>query len=123
MVNGFYNVPIFTLIIFGMLNKTAPAWSAKATLIFFMIGYGLTQLGVINTGLHFLHILAILFVISCVFMYITGKFWPAENKYDDAKDLNVVDSTPWNLRIIASIAIVLCVFGMYVLLSSLGIAA
>lgn len=123
MVNGFYNVPIFTLIIFGMLNKTAPAWSAKATLIFFMIGYGLTQLGVINTGLHFLHILAILFVISCVFMYITGKFWPAENKYDDTKDLNVVDSTPWNLRIIASIAIVLCVFGMYVLLSSLGIAA
>lgn len=123
MVNGFYNVPIFTLIIFGMLNKTAPAWSAKVTLIFFMIGYGLTQLGVINTGLHFLHILAILFVISCVFMYITGKFWPAENKYDDTKDLNVVDSTPWNLRIIASIAIVLCVFGMYVLLSSLGIAA
>ncbi len=25
MVNGFYNVPIFTLIIFGMLNKKAPA--------------------------------------------------------------------------------------------------
>lgn len=123
MVNGFYNVPIFTLIIFGMLNKTAPAWSAKVTLVFFMVGYGLTQLGVINTGLHFLHILAILFVVSVVFMYIAGKFWPAKNTYDDGKDLNVVDVTPWNMRVAVSIAIILCVFGVYVLFSSLGIAA
>ncbi len=123
MVNGFYNVPIFTLIIFGMLNKTAPAWSAKVTLVFFMVGYGLTQLGVIKTNLHFLHILAILFVVSVVFMYIAGKFWPAKNTYDDGKDLNVVDVTPWNMRVAVSIAIVLCVFGVYVLFSSLGIAA
>ena len=123
MVNGFYNVPIFTLIIFGMLNKTAPAWSAKVTLIFFMIGYGLTQLGVIKTDLHFLHILAILFVVSVVFMYITGKLWPAQNRYDDGKDLKVVDTTPWNMSVVTSIAIVLCVFGVYVLFSSMGIAA
>ena len=123
MVNGFYNVPIFTLIIFGMLNKTAPAWSAKVTLIFFMIGYGLTQLGVIKTDLHFLHILAILFVVSIVFMYITGKLWPTQNRYDDNKDLKVVDTTPWNMGVVVSIAIVLCVFGVYVLFSSMGIAA
>lgn len=123
MVNGFYNVPIFTLIIFGMLNKKAPAWAAKVTLIFFMIGYGLTQLGVIKTDLHFLHILAILFAISVVFMYITGLVWPSQNKYDDGKDLNVVDVTPWNKAVTVSIAIVLCVFGVYVLFSSMGIAA
>jgi SSS family solute:Na+ symporter len=123
MVNGFYNVPIFTLIIFGMLNKTAPAWSAKVTLIFFMIGYGLTQLGVIKTDLHFLHILAILFVISIVFMYITGKCWPAQNRYDDGKDLKVVDTTPWNKAVVVSVGIILCVFGVYVLFSSMGIAA
>jgi SSS family solute:Na+ symporter len=123
MVNGFYNVPIFTLIIFGMLNKTAPAWSAKVTLIFFMIGYGLTQLGVIKTDLHFLHILAILFVVSIVFMYITGKLWPTQNHYDDNKDLKVVDTTPWNMGVVVSIDIVLCVFGVYVLFSSMGIAA
>ncbi|MBR2392036.1 MAG: solute:sodium symporter family transporter, partial [Elusimicrobiaceae bacterium] len=96
---------------------------AKVTLIFFMIGYGLTQLGVIKTDLHFLHILAILFVVSVVFMYITGKLWPAQNRYDDGKDLKVVDTTPWNMSVVASIAIVLCVFGVYVLFSSMGIAA
>lgn len=123
MVNGFYNVPIFTLIIFGMLNKTAPAWSAKVTLVFFMVGYGLTQLGVIKTDLHFLHILAILFAVSIAFMYLTGKLWPAKNRYDDGKDLNIVDNTPWNLGVTVSVAIVLCVFGVYILFSKLGIAA
>ena len=88
-----------------------------------MVGYGLTQLGVIKTGLHFLHILAILFAVSAVFMYITGKFWPAPTKYDAAKDLNVVDTTPWNKLGLVSVAIVLCVFGVYVLFSSLGLAA
>ena len=123
MVNGFYNVPIFTLIIMGMLNKTAPAWSAKVTLVFFMIGYGLTQLGVIKTDLHFLHILAILFVVSIIFMFITGKVWPSQTKYDAGKDLNVVDTTPWNKLTIVSIAVILCVFGVYVVFSSLGLAA
>ena len=123
MVNGFYNVPIFTLIVFGMLNKTAPAWAAKATLVFFMVGYGLTQLNVIHTDLHFLHVLAILFVISVVFMYIAGKFWPTQNKYDGTKDLHVVDTTPWNKAVVVSVAVVLCAFGVYVLFSRLGIAA
>ena len=123
MVNGFYNVPIFTLIIFGMLNKTAPAWSAKVTLIFFMAGYGLTQLNVIKTDLHFLHILAILFVAAVVFMYLMGRFYPAQNKYEDAKDLGVVDTTFWDKIIPVSIAVVIGAFGVYVLFSKLGIAA
>ena len=123
MVNGFYNVPIFTLIVFGMLNKTAPAWSAKVTLVFFMLFYGLTQLNIIHTDLHYLHILAILFVISIAFMYVAGKKWPAPNNYDGTTDLHVVDTTPWNKAFTVAVAIVMCVFGIYVLFSRLGIAA
>lgn len=138
MVNGFYNVPIFTLMIFGMLNKRAPAWAAKVTLVFFIIAYGITQLPAKLSfmawkehiswlsafcSLHFLHIMAILFVISIVFMYVTGIFWPSSNKYDDSKDLQVVDMTPWKHGVVMSVAIVVCVFLLYVLFSSLGIAA
>lgn len=132
MVNGFYNVPIFTLIIFGMLNKTAPAWSAKVTLIFFIVFYGLTQIpmdwkaniGVLNwlSSQHYLHVMAILFVIAIAFMYITSIFWPSPNKYDDSKDLQVVDTTPWQRALVMSIGIIMCVFGVYVLFSSMGIA-
>ncbi len=133
MVNGFYNVPIFTLIIFGMLNKTAPAWSAKITLVFFIIAYGLTQIPMDWTSavpvlgwlksIHFLHVMAILFVIAIAFMYLAGKFSPSANQYDDAKDLHIVDTTPWNKAVAMSVAIVLCVFAVYVIFSKFGIAA
>ena len=80
-------------------------------------------MNVIHTDLHFLHVLAILFVISIGFMYITGKVWPTQNKYDGTKDLHVVDTTPWNKAVVISVAVVLCAFGIYVLFSRLGIAA
>lgn len=134
MVNGFYNVPIFTLIIFGMLNRRAPAWSAKITLVCFIIAYGLTQIPFAGkesipvlgwlSGLHYLHVMAILFVAAVAFMWLSGKFWPTQNNtYDDAKDLHVVDTTPWNKGVVMSVAIVLCVFASYVIFSKFGIAA
>ena len=134
MVNGFYNVPIFTLIIFGMLNKRAPAWAAKVTLVCFIIAYGLTQLPFAGkeaipllgwlSGIHYLHVMAILFVIAVAFMWLTGIYWPTKNNtYDDAKDLHVVDTTPWNKAVVMSVAIVLCVFAVYVIFSEFGIAA
>ncbi len=121
MVNGFYNAPIFTLIIFGMLNKRAPAWAAKVTLVCFIIAYGLTQIPFAGkeaipllgwlSGIHYLHVMAILFVIAVAFMWLTGIYWPTKNNtYDDAKDLHVVDTTP-------------CVFAVYVIFSKFGIAA
>ena len=134
MVNGFYNVPIFTLIIFGMLNKRAPAWAAKVTLVCFIIAYGLTQIPFAGkeaipllgwlSGIHYLHVMAILFVIAVAFMWLTGIYWPTKNNtYDDAKDLHVVDTTPWNKAVVMSVAIVLCVFAVYVIVSKFGIAA
>lgn len=134
MVNGFYNVPIFTLIIFGMLNKRAPAWAAKVTLVCFIIAYGLTQIPFAGketipllgwlSGIHYLHVMAILFVIAVAFMWLTGIYWPTTNNtYDDAKDLHVVDTTPWNKAVVMSVAIVLCVFAVYVIFSKFGIAA
>ena len=134
MVNGFYNVPIFTLIIFGMLNKRAPAWAAKVTLVCFIIAYGLTQIPFTGkeaipllgwlSGIHYLHVMAILFVIAVAFMWLTGIYWPTKNNtYDDAKDLHVVDTTPWNKAVVMSVAIVLCVFAVYVIFSKFGIAA
>ncbi len=134
MVNGFYNVPIFTLIIFGMLNKHAPAWAAKVTLVCFIVAYGLTQIPFAGkeaipllgwlSGIHYLHVMAILFIIAVAFMWVTGIYWPTKNNtYDDAKDLHVVDTTPWNKAVVMSVAIVLCVFAVYVIFSKFGIAA
>lgn len=161
-VNGFYNVPILTLMLIGMLNKKAPAISAKITLAIFILVYGTTQLIAMSGGfkafaaagmtdpamlkgfagllynnlpafitgplfsfssIHYLHILAILFVICSAFMYIMGKVHPMPNKYDDNLDKHVVDTTPWKLAVPVSAAIFACVVGLYILFSKLGIAA
>jgi len=136
--NGLYNVPIFTLILIGMFSKKAPAWAAKTVLIGFIIVYGFTQIfPMLGNGayvaslpgflqwfvhLHFLHILAILFVISLVFMLAAGHFYPTQVKFDIHMDKKVVDMKPWDKVYIVSFIICVIVVGLYVLLSPLGIA-
>jgi SSS family solute:Na+ symporter len=125
--NGLYNVPIFTLIMVGMFNKKAPAWAAKTALVFFIIVYGLTQTVLANQmaawHMHFLHILAILFVVCGGFMILMGRLYPStSHTYEEATDRNIVDTTPWNKAYITSAIITLAVIGLYILLSPLGIA-
>jgi SSS family solute:Na+ symporter len=134
--NGLYNVPIFTIILVGMFNKKVPAWAAKVSLIAFVIIYGFTQVAPM-TGLdahlpgflaafvnfHFLHILAILFVVFGAFMLLMGKFYPTTNTFDVTQDKRFVDTTPWNKVVVVSFLIVAVVIGIYVLLSPIGIAS
>lgn len=44
MINGFFNVPIFTIIFMGYLTKRVPSIAAKLAITFFVITYGITQL-------------------------------------------------------------------------------
>lgn len=161
-VNGFYNVPILTLMVMGMLSKKAPASSAKITLAVFILVYGTTQLTALSGGfkefmasgmadpsvlkgvagffqsalpvavweplfkfstVHYLHILALLFVVCAVFMLIMGKYYPSKHTYEDSLDKHVVDTTPWNKLVPVSIAIICCVVGLYIVFSSLCLAA
>lgn len=160
-VNGFYNVPILTLMVVGMLNKKAPAISAKITLAVFILVYGSTQLTAMSGGfkafmhgegsieavtgiagflyntlphaivlpffkfanIHYLHILAMLFVVCSIFMAVMGKYYPCKHNYEDALDKKVVDIKPWEKLVPVSIAIVCCVVGLYILFSKLAIAA
>ncbi len=60
-VNGFSNVPIFTIIFVGMVTKRVPALAAKIGLVFFIVCYALTRKPSFPVPLHFLHVLALLF--------------------------------------------------------------
>jgi SSS family solute:Na+ symporter len=96
IVNGFFNVPIFTIMFMGFVTKKVPAIAAKIGLIFFIICYALTQL-VVDTQIHFLHILAILFVVTCGIMLLIGKLYPMPVPYT-LKLNNIVDIRPWKNR-------------------------
>lgn len=121
MVNGFYNVPIFTVILIGYLTKRVPAIAAKISLVLFISVYASTQL-FWDTGLHFLHILAIMFVICTVLMLVIGKIKPRETAYK-LKDKKVVDMTPWKLVYPVGFAAVIAMLIVFLIFSEAGIAA
>ncbi|PUZ29711.1 solute:sodium symporter family transporter [Chitinophaga parva] len=120
MVSGFFSVPIFTILVVGLLHKRMPAIAAKVGLTFFIVTYAISQLW-IDTGLHFLHVLALLFVITVLLMLAIGARFPRETPFEQQWN-NVVDLQPWKNRHLWSGALILVMVLIFVLFSPLGIA-
>ncbi|MGV8979739.1 solute:sodium symporter family transporter [Clostridium sp.] len=121
IVNGFFNVPIFTIVFIGYVTKRVPAIAAKVALVFFVGTYAILQL-VIKPDMNFLYQLAILFVVSCGIMLIIGKIKPRETPYV-MEIRNVVDIEPWEHRHVAGGVVVFLMISMYILFSKLGLAS
>lgn len=121
MVNGFYNVPIFTVVLIGYLTKRVPAIAAKVSLFVFISMYAVTQL-VWDTGIHYLHILAILFVFCSLLMLTIGYFKPRDTEFT-LQNNSQVDITPWKLLYPMGFAAVVAMIIIYSVFSSGGLAS
>ncbi|EHJ01211.1 SSS sodium solute transporter superfamily [Clostridium sp. DL-VIII] len=119
-VNGFFNVPIFTIVFIGYVTKKVPAIAAKISIVLFVLTYGTLQL-VIKPDIHYLYQLAILFVVSCIIMLVIGKIRPRATEYT-LKDNNVVDIKPWKYRYEACGFVIFFMISMYIVCSKLGFA-
>lgn len=149
-VAGLFGVPLFTLIIMGMINKRVPAIGAKVALIFYIVTYGYTQIMALLKGnfkaqlessgqlegydfsehllfqlphleLHFLHVAAIFFVGSCLIMLAFAYFKP-EQDVMARPDKPAVDLTPWKWRVPAYIVVTVAMLVVVYWLSPFGIA-
>lgn len=118
-VNGFFNVPILTILVVGYLTKRVPAIAAKVSLFVFISIYAITQL-VWDTGIHFLHILGILFLLCVALMLIIGKIRPADQDFV-LEDHSKVDLTPWKLVYPLGLVAIASMVIIYILFSPLGI--
>ncbi|MBR9913617.1 MAG: solute:sodium symporter family transporter [Algicola sp.] len=139
-VNGIYSIPILTIIFVGFVTKKVPAIAAKIGLVSGSILYILSEFFVrpsrIDNALaeaeaagitspealkiievdaypHFLHIMAILFLLNVVIMLIIGYFKPREVAYEQ-HFTEEVDITPWKHAKMAGLVIVIIVIGVYV---------
>jgi SSS family solute:Na+ symporter len=117
---SFFSVPIFTVMTVGFLTKRTPAIAAKAGLIFFVVCYMLSQL-VFHTGLHYLHVLAILFVVTVAGMLLIGRLYPMDTPFRIVKEGSAVLS-PWKQRYWYFALLLAAMIGMFVLFSPLGLA-
>ena len=129
-VNGCYSIPILTIIIVGYLTKRVPALAAKVGIISGAVLYSISQfvlkpyfinraelaagdvseaeleLITANAYPHFLHVMAILFLLNVIIMLIIGRLKPRHNDFKLIYT-NQVDITPW--KFVKQIGVVVCV--------------
>ena len=119
-LNGLFNVPIFTIMIMGYVNKKAPTISAKISLITFIAVYGFTTF-FLDLPIYYLHVSGIMFVICCIFMWIMGKVRPTDKVFETG-NRNVVEIRPWKHRYAFFTILLAGVVLTYIFLSPIGIA-
>jgi SSS family solute:Na+ symporter len=119
MVGGAFSVPIFTIIFVGFVTKKVPPIAAKIGLLFFVLSYLLTQT-IVQTGLHYLHVLAILALLTVFLMLLIGKFHPMKTPYLPMNK-HTMDIKPWKNRYYFFVLLISLMVLMYVLFSPFGL--
>ena len=118
-VNGCYSIPILTIIVVGYLTKYVPAIAAKIAIISGVVLYSISQfiLKPFVVGPddypHFLHVMAILFVLNVLIMLLIGKYYPRKEAYIQ-KYTEQVDITPWKHLNTFGISICVIVIAIYI---------
>jgi SSS family solute:Na+ symporter len=119
-LNGLFNVPIFTIMIMGYINKKTPTIAAKISLVSFVTMMVLKTF-VLDIPIFWLHFSGIMFVICCVFMWIMGKIKPTDKVFENKME-NVVDMKPWKYRHAFGTFLFAATVEIYIVLSPIGIA-
>ncbi len=139
-VNGIYSIPIFTIIVVGYATKRVPAIAAKIGVISGSVMYIISQFFLqphfVNKALnaaqaagitdevqlalvkaeaypHFLHVMAILFLLNILIMLVIGYFKPRKEPYV-IEYTNQVDISPWKHTKSVGLVICIVVIGIYI---------
>lgn len=140
--NGIYNMPLLVIILLGFYSKKATAFGAKITIIFHIIFYGLSK--VLLSNIHYLYVLGGLFFADLFVMFLVAKIKPLQKKFEFQKItnetnvssfeisanqqaaskqmINKVDLTSWEKGKWIGALVIICMIGMYVVFSPLGVA-
>ncbi|WP_074409759.1 solute:sodium symporter family transporter [Aquimarina megaterium] len=120
--NGIYSIPILTIIVVGYLTKRVPAIAAKIGVISGSLLYIISQfilkpfvIGTENYP-HFLHVMALLFILNVLIMLGIGRRYPRKEEYKQ-EYTKQVDITPWKYVKVAGGIICLLVIAVYVYFS------
>ncbi|PHR72851.1 MAG: solute:sodium symporter family transporter [Lutibacter sp.] len=121
-INGCYSIPILTIIVVGYFTKYVPAIAAKIAMFSGVILYSISQfiLKPFVFGAeeypHFLHVMAILFVLNIIIMLIIGKLKPRSTAFE-LPYTKQVDIKPWRYLRITGIVVCVIVLFSYIYFS------
>jgi len=118
-LSGMFSVPVFTIVIIGFFTKKVPPQAAKTGIVFFIACYILFNY-ILKTDLHYLHILAILFLLTSLYMLLVTRFYP-QYTYNEIK-FNAVPLSPWKSRYLFYVLLLAGMVLIFTLFSRAGIA-
>lgn len=119
-MNGMYFIPIFAVVLVGMLTRRVPPIAAKIALVVgfsvIAIGYFVHPFDLIVASIHDFHFLGLVFAWLVILMLVIGEIRPLEKEFTQ-QDVKAVDMTPWRLSIPIGIVLIVIVLAIY---ASLG---
>ena len=130
-MNGFYSIPIFAIILMGLLNKKVPAKAANFTLIFglaviafayFVLPY-LPKIGIDLTtppGRNY-YFLGAVFLVLILIMQMWSIIAPRKEGVWVQQDVGAVSLTPWRWAVPVGIALLILVIVNYALFADFSV--
>lgn len=123
-MNGLYFIPIFSVVLIGMLTRRVPAIAAKVALVLgftiIALGYFVPAFSGYVSALHEFHFLGVVFAGLLVLMLVIGKVAPMAVPWEHHYSGDV-DLTPWRYLWPAAIAITLLVLTIYVVFADFSV--
>jgi SSS family solute:Na+ symporter len=116
-MNGMYFIPIFAVVIVGMLSRRVPPIAAKFALVagflIIAVGYFVPPFDKVVTQMHEFHFLGIVFAYLVIIMLIIGELKPRETEFIQ-EDIKAVDMTPWKYATFSGALLVIIVLIIYI---------
>lgn len=121
---GLFYVPIFCILIAGYISKKVSIGSAKLVVFLHLVFYTLLVF-VLDTSLHYMHVMGLLFLIELVMMWIIGQLRPNGNLRTASRSVNPVnvDLTPWKYAKSVGLIVISMMIYTFVFFSPIGIAS
>ena len=125
-MNGMYFIPIFAVVLIGMLTKRVPSIAAKigliAGFIVIAVGYFVPPFDQIVESMHEFHFLGLVFSWLLILMLVIGEIYPRETEFQQ-EDVGAVDMTPWRWAKPAGMLLILIVVAIYVTFADFSVLA
>lgn len=117
-MNAIYFIPIFAVVVVGMLHRRVPAIAASiamvAGILLISLGYFVPgfDAALKSANMHEFHFISIVFALLVVFMLVFGAIAPRREPWV-LVSANDIDLTPWKGAKIASGVLIVLVISIY----------
>ena len=115
-MNGMYFIPIFSVVVIGMLNRRVPPSAAKFGLIggivIIAVGYFVPPFNAVVNSMQEFYFLGTVFMWLLIIMMVIGSISPRQEEWTQ-QDVKAVDLTPWPAARMVAIALAFLVLLIY----------